>query len=861
MPLYSYALSFGAMLGIYALHQFSQLPAMQPVFAFSVFIGIFLCLALHILWRKKSRITRIKYLQDLKRRLCATWMMRRFNVREREKCLRLKHLHTIMLTACIFMMSLTCFFNYTLWRAHQRLDQRMPTVPLHQWHKQRIKIIDLSSQSPPDIGGASTKKIFHLYDNSDGGISKYVRIALLDHPKQLTMDMYWQGKSDFQPKPGEVYEVLLRIQPFHAYVNPHAFDAEFYAFSQNILYQARMKEVLNRHEVDFGDVMTRIHDLRYTLRERLQKFFQTYALPHLPLALGLVLGDTSGITPTQRQLFNTSGIAHLIAISGTHITMMAYIAGHLMLLFLRLYPRIFLRVPKIYWVDAAGLICAAFYSLLSGFSVPAQRTLLMLICARILPKHVRMDVILCWVLMIISIFDPWAIKTSGFILSFTAVALLIYLGRHQAYTAPGQKAWRSSLKNILKQQWYIGLTLIPVCIAIFGQFSVVSPVVNLVAIPWVTYIITPLLLLLSALVNFLPDTLWPYWAWPAGLVTEQINWLLMMCEKMVALPFAYAYLPTATRFELFWALIGIIILIGPSRWRMWGACFFLPFLLKKPSIAHGEFKMTALDIGQGSSIVIQTRGHSVVFDTGGQSPQQTIAEKTLKPFLWAEGLRVVDDLIISHEDLDHAGGIKVVLDNILIKHLHSSADSILHKKAAWTYGLQTYHNPQRASLCTPHVWEYDGVTFAMMYPFHITTQGQENADSCVLKVTNGRHSVLLTGDIEKAQEAELLRYYPPSFLQSSILLAPHHGSKTSSTPAFIDAVAPFAAIGQNGYLNRYKHPHPHILQRYMDRNIIYYRTDYDGAVIFDSQAAHLWTIRSLGGYWQFEHAANLASLE
>jgi competence protein ComEC len=476
-------------------------------------------------------------------------------------------------------------------------------------------------------------------------------------------------------------------------------------------------------------------------------------------------------------------------------------------------------------VAALGGACAALvYVLLAGFGVPAQRTLYMLAvvaAALWMGRLTSVSHILCLALGLVVLLDPWAVLWPGFWLSFGAVGAILYagLGRLQASTS----GWRNTLALAARTQYAVTLGLVPLTLLLFSQVSLVGPVANALAIPVVSFVVTPLALVGS----LLPAPLAGAVLWCAHLV---LAWLAAALGWLAALPLAVWSAPAPPAWLFALALAGTGWMLAPRGWphRWAGAAAWLPlFLLQPAHPAPGTFTVTAFDVGQGMALLVETSGHRLLYDTGPQyAPGQDAGSRVILPYLRARGIRHLDTVMVSHSDVDHVGGALTLLDALAVDRVSSSlGEGHPVPKAA----------RQHTRCAAGQRWEWDGVMFEMLQPglaSYADTGLKANARSCTLRIAARGRAVLLAGDIEAAQEAALVEA-APELLRADVLLAPHHGSGTSSTPAFLDAVRPSIGLFQVGYRNRYRHPKKEVVERYGDLHIERLRTDESGAIVFE----------------------------
>jgi competence protein ComEC len=481
--------------------------------------------------------------------------------------------------------------------------------------------------------------------------------------------------------------------------------------------------------------------------------------------------------------------------------------------FWRSRPKLMLRVPAQKIAVIAGMFSALAYALIAGFSVPTQRTFYMLATVAVFLWAGRMSSpsrVLCAALLVVTLADPWAVLSPGFWLSFGAVGALMYVSAGRA----GKIHW---LRQLASTQTAITLLMAPLLLVLFQQVSLVSPVANAIAIPIVSFIVTPLTLL-----GTLPPL--EFCLLPAHKVME---WCMVFLHWTSQMPGAVWQGHAPPAWAMLLGVFGMLWLLAPrgvpARWL--GVVWALPmFLLLPDKPAQGELWLNVLDVGQGLSVVAQTQNHSLLYDTGPSYDEESDAGKRIVvPYLRAAGIHQLDGLIVTHADSDHAGGAISVLQTVPTGWMLSSLepDSEIHK----------YSN--KSKRCdVGQKWDWDGVTFEIMHPTADNLDDESrkiNNNGCVLKLTSAQGSALLTADIEQLAEAELLER--EANLKADVVVAPHHGSKTSSTQEFIEAVGADYVIFTVGYRNRFGHPKEEVVQRYVDLQTDIYRSDQNGAVL------------------------------
>jgi competence protein ComEC len=631
-----------------------------------------------------------------------------------------------------------------------------------------------------------------------------------------------------QLNPGERWRLTVRLQRPHGNANPSGFDYEAWLLEQGLRATGYVREDAGNARLDafVPGVGTLVERSRAMLRDRIVKTLEGRQFAGVIVAL--VIGDQRGIDQADWQVFNRTGIGHLISISGLHITMVAGLAAlGASALWRRSFftdARLPLRLPAQKVAALAGALVALLYVLLAGFGVPAQRTLYMLAVVALALWTGRLSSVthvLCAALGVVLVLDPWAVLWPGFWLSFGAVAVILFGGHGRI--GPRETGLRASLALAGRTQWSVTLGLVPLTMLLFGQVSVVSPLANAVAIPLVSFVVTPLALLGS----LLPEPLCGWLLLPAHAA---IAALAAVLGYMAALPAAVWRAPAPQAWVFLLALGGTLWMLMPRGWpRRWaGAAAWLPLLAQLPEHPEaGQFRVIAFDVGQGMALLVETAGHRLLYDTGpGYAPGADAGSRVLLPYLRMRGIAALDGMIVSHSDTDHTGGALAVLGEQEVGWVASSLNA----------GHPIARTARRHLHCAAgQRWEWDGVLFEMLHPApsSYADHGMKaNARSCTLRITNGRTAILLAGDIEAAQEARLVQD-GAGRLRADVLLAPHHGSGTSSTLAFLQAVQPGVGVFQVGYRNRYKHPKKEVFERYGQLGIERLRTDGMGALTLD----------------------------
>ncbi|HEY6967537.1 MAG TPA: DNA internalization-related competence protein ComEC/Rec2 [Burkholderiales bacterium] len=606
--------------------------------------------------------------------------------------------------------------------------------------------------------------------------------------------------------PGERWRFTVRLRRPHGLFNPHGFDYEGWLMERGVGatgYVRYSKTAFAKKLGERGTFADRIEGLREAVRDRFRNVLGE--TPASGILAALAVGDQRAISAEEWRLFNRTGVTHLMSISGLHVTLVsglcAWLAGWLW----RRSAWLVQRLPARKAAASAAIAGALGYTLIAGFAVPAQRTFWMvtMVAAALWSGRIAAPArVLALALAVVLAFDPWAALAPGFWLSFGAVALIFYVSENR----------QDLVTQWLRVQSAVTLGLAPAALFLFSQFSVVGPLANAVAIPVVSAVVTPLALL-AALIPW--DVVLQLAAWLTA-------WLLQFLEWCASLPAAVWQQHAPPLWTLLLALAGVAWLLAPRGvpWRAAGLALMLPAVaLPPPAPAPGEAWITTLDVGQGLAVLVRTANRALLYDAGPAfGADADSGERIIAPYLRAAGVGRLDAMIVTHNDNDHAGGAASVFENFEVDALLSSlpGDHPL---------LGAVADPRRCAAGTR--WTWDGVQFAILHPQDAAAQAKRSNDlSCVLKVSAGGRSVLLTGDIEKPAELELLRR-DAALLAADVLLVPHHGSRTSSSAEFLAAVDARAMVIAAGYRNRFGHPNAGVLERL---RAPVFRTDRNGAI-------------------------------
>ncbi|KAB7627631.1 DNA internalization-related competence protein ComEC/Rec2 [Alkalilimnicola sp. S0819] len=599
---------------------------------------------------------------------------------------------------------------------------------------------------------------------------------------------------------GQRWRLKVRLKRPHGRLNPGGFDYERWLFSRGVGATGYVRDSVDARQLSEAAGLAA---LRQKLYQRLLGLASNQ--PTRGMLAALAVGERAAMEQDQRDLLEQSGTAHLLAISGLHIGLVFGFGGFLARRLWHCSARLCQACPAPLAGALGGLACAGAYAALAGFTLPTQRALLMLTVAVILMtgrRRLPPADVLGVAVVAVQLWDPLALLGAGFWLSFTAVAAIALLALDEA----GFR-WR----RLLRLQCLLGVALFPVLAQWFGQLPLVSPLANLLAIPWVGFLVVPLDLLAVLALPFSAELA----ARLLAVAGSLLNGLLQLLDWLL-------WLPAAAVPELPWWLLalslagaGLLLLPGgtPGRWLAVPLLASL-LLYRAPRPQPGEAWVHILDVGQGLAVAVETRQHILLFDTGARlGPGWNMAQTVILPWLRARGWRALDALVISHADNDHSGGAATLGDALPIAR-------------AWV------GEPLRGLEAEPcrqgQRWEWDGIEFAFLYPRTGGLVG--NNASCVLRVGSAGAALLLPGDLEREGERALLGQGEE--LGADLLIAAHHGSRSSSTAAFIAAVGPTQVVYSAGYRNRYGFPHPEVAQRYRERGVVAHHSWLSGALSF-----------------------------
>src|SRR5690554_2014874 len=543
----------------------------------------------------------------------------------------------------------------------------------------------------------------------------------------------WYFPPEITPKTGEKWQLLVRLKTPQGMANPGGFDYEAWLFQQQIGATGYVRQSESNKKLESAKSFS-INHWRAQLTAKMSTVLQHS--PHLPLVQGLTVGVRDDMQTSQWDTLRQTGTSHLLAISGLHIGLAATLGFFATKRLWRLRSKQLLLLSDRQAGAIGGLLLAVFYALLAGLSIPTQRALVM-ICVVMLSIFIkrRLDQlhVLSLSLILVLLVDPFAVLSAGFWLSFAAVVCILYVAQ---YRQPARKwLW-------LHIHLWVAVGLTPLLLLFFQETSVISPVANLLAVPLVSFLVVPLLLLTMLLLSF--DLL--LGAWLLHLADGLLAIMWWYLDWLAASPFAIWQSPTLPLELLVLAMISILLLLAPRGWplRWLGGILLLPLFFYTPQRPEsGEVWFTLLDVGQGLSAVVQTEHHTLVFDAGPAFGEFDTGSAVVVPYLRHQGTKQLDMLMISHADNDHIGGANSVLMAYPARQILSSDPDKLTGSEYCQQGQS---------------WQWDKVDFEVLHPSP-QQSGSRNDLSCVLKISSQYGTILLTGDIERRAEVNLVRQY------------------------------------------------------------------------------------------------------
>lgn len=677
-------------------------------------------------------------------------------------------LHILALTAFIHTWSL----GYTLLHS-QRLNLPSGRVSVCGW------INGLPLQHQP-----VTSFNFQVNRTSVANLpNKTIRLTWYYPKNKLVVGDYWCFKT--------------HLKLAHGLANPGGFDFELWSLLQGI-------QALGNVSAKHATLHPHRHRHYYIEASRQRLLDTLHALPDIKVR-GLIAALTLGVREmpdAMRILYQRAGISHLIAISGLHVGLIAGVA-YLLFYFIFKLTLVNYQRPHADLASCGALLSAGCYALLAGLSLPTQRALMMLALAslaRLRRVKISLSQNVQAVFFISVMINPWCLFDISFCLSFIAVVMILL-----------------SLVNYTKSPWSwcrlqltVSLGLLPITCWVFKTVSLIGVFINFFAIPWVSFIILPasLLVLLTHYFSGLNHLV----VWFTHLNIQVFHWIILQCLKI---PYATLSLTLLSNWQFITLYLIVLLIIAPKQWPAKPLVLFLIPIFCYPYFARNDdTRLTVLDVGQGLSVIFQYRDRVLIYDTGPRYGQADAGERVIIPFLQQMNLQQVDTIVISHGDLDHRGGLASLVKHYAVRHLYSSEPHRLR--------LQSVQNCQRGQ----H-WRWDHIHFDMLHP---GDGWRGNNASCVLSISFNGYRIILPGDIEARAESQIASLLPQAY-PTTVLLAPHHGSKTSSSDNLLTRLQPRYIVFSAGHQNRFHFPHRQVTEK-VCQHAVCFNTARDGAVQF-----------------------------
>lgn len=679
----------------------------------------------------------------------------------------------------IFLASI----GFALLHHHLSLDKNMPIEKVIT--KARVTG---SIYSMPNINEKRTQFQFLARELNGRSINAIFLLSCYQHCPNFKAGQGWQ------------FDVKLK-RP-HNFANPGSFDYQSMLKARHIYWVGYLKN--GSAKLIYEPKKT---ENMLAIRENLAKKLNDLILDKKVLGVfeALTLGITSHLSKTEWDLFRRTGTTHLMVISGAHIGLIAGFSYFLIYFLWSLSAGLCLYSPAPKVAGFVSLIVALIYTLLAGFGAPAKRALISVFFMALSPVFGRRFTLWqAWryAIFIILFFEPHSVLLPGFYLSFIAVAILILT--NQLFTTTG-------LKKNLSLQIACLIGLLPLSLYWFSYGALNGILANLIAIPLVSFILVPLSLLSLLVIQILQNAslLLPIEK-AIKILFHYLHWVDSFAEFNLNFSYASLLYPLALLFSLF-----ILFFLPIKNFRLPALLLlYLGFYPNIPKEKLGEASIDVLDVGQGLSVIVHTANHHLVYDTGAKFYRGSdMANLVIIPYLQTLGIKSLDKIIISHPDLDHRGGLFSLEKKYAVNELIVDDVNYYHR------GKSCHDYP---------AWVWDGIHFQFL---PLKKGLSKNNRSCVLRVENHDMAVLLTGDIEKEAEKELIERYPEK-LKANFLLIPHHGSKTSSSEPFIAKVKPDYALISSGFDNRYHFPHLPVVNLLAKYKIKTYNTADCGMISF-----------------------------
>ena len=607
---------------------------------------------------------------------------------------------------------------------------------------------------------------------------------------------------DWILKQGQRVQLLVKVKPSHGLANEGGFHYQQWLFSQKIQATGYVKP---------SDINALIED-RLSVRQHLLDNILSYGLDEERWLVALSLGYRGLLEKSDWYMLQVTGTAHLVAISGLHMAVVAalsYFMSFSLLNVLVLFRLLKANLPMRKMALIISLGFCLFYAYLAGFSVPTVRAWVMMFVVSTLmmlsQSWSKTQCLLVLMVVVILLF-PLSLYGISFWLSFLAVIIILYSLWCFPIGVSKNRQWQKWVSTV-RLQFVLSLFMFPLLVWQFSMLSISAPFINLIAVPLVTIFLVPISVASSFIALLSPQVA----EYGFVLVDTLLEYCVGALGYLSDLPFSYIELVRPPAYVLGSLFVFLIIVFLPRL----PVPRYLLFLWLFPLVAffyedeQEGWQVDVLDVGQGLSVLVSHDGSHILYDTGPSFPSGfNTADAAIIPLLKSRGIETIDLLIISHNDNDHAGGQSILLSAMNVKEVISSEDSCFN---GWNR-------------------QFGELRFEALWP-EAPMSADENESSCVVKVSDSHHSLLLTGDIDKRVERKLIKLHSDK-LRSELIVVPHHGSNSSSSVAFIRQVSPRYAVFSQGFLNRWRFPRPEIVDRYANERVSMFSTSDAGQISF-----------------------------
>ena len=656
--------------------------------------------------------------------------------------------------------------------------------------------------------------------------------------KRLRLSWYAKVGSLPNLNAGEHWQLLVRLKQPRGLTNFSGFDYEAWLVEKQIsatgyVLASHVNQLISLDRC--GWLCSMSSNLsRWRENIKLFIFAADFSDRNKAIISALTIGDKSALSKWWGDL-SRLGIVHLLVISGLHIGL---VAGLGFLFGITINRTLMIMTVKFrndaifsrFFPPLCGLLSAFFYSLLAGFSLPTQRAMVVVMLVMLCKMfYLRLSpyVAVIWALILIAVTQPMAVIGASFWLSFSAVGILLL------YFLP-RVTIRKNKSQLFLSQWILFIGMAAPLLLFVGKISWLGIVINLIAVPFVSFITVPLCLIGAMLFFYSASFAQLLWQW----ASISIDGLWFLFDFIPASWDLYYFpFPSSGLFFGCLILLAVAILLPKGLLSRW--ILILPFMLHL--LAHKPrlpLRITVLDVGQGLSVVVESRSKLMVYDVGAAYGDSfDMGSVVVAPFVTSRGFKQVDRVVVSHGDMDHFGGFMGLSQNLSVKKTLLPPGFFAHAFKGNSYtGVKGFCDASQRwrwgfkNLSAETEWIY----FDILLPILDSAGGameDSNNNSCVLLIRWRDISILLPGDIEKQAEKLLLERYqlPPV----DLLIAPHHGSKTSSSRDFIKQLMPAKVVFSAGYQHHFGHPHPDVVARYDRFGSKIWSTAKNGAVTFE----------------------------